>query len=86
MFETNSQGTCNTEVLIQWKNLPSFEATWEDFTTITNQFLDFPLEDKAKLLAAGNVRPPIHITYTRRKTRGQVVNDKMGRGMRGMLE
>ena len=55
------------EVLIQWADLPPFEASWEPFSTIQQQFPDFPLEDKGKLWAAGNVKAPFHFTYTRRK-------------------
>ncbi|XP_060963318.1 uncharacterized protein LOC133032814 [Cannabis sativa] len=36
------------EVLIRWKDLPLFEATWEKFDTITAQFLDFNLGDKVQ--------------------------------------
>lgn len=54
-------------VLIHWKNLPSFEETWEDYTTIVTQFPLFNLEDKVDLWVAGNVRPPIVFTYARRK-------------------
>ena len=68
VHQSNSNDSSRTEVLLQWKDLPSFNATWEDFTNITTQFLDFHLEDKVKLRAAGNVRPPIHITYARRKS------------------
>ena len=34
---------------------------------IQEQFLDFHLEDKVTLQPRGNVRPPIHFTYVRRK-------------------
>ena len=34
------------EVLIQWKTLPPFEATWEDFELLNSQFPTFHLEDK----------------------------------------
>nr|GEW55911.1 hypothetical protein [Tanacetum cinerariifolium] len=33
------------EVLITWKDLPTYEATWELYSTIQKQFLDFHLED-----------------------------------------
>jgi len=38
------------EVLISWKDLPDFEATWESYDIINNQFPLFHLEDKVKLL------------------------------------
>ena len=37
------------EVLLKWKNLPEFEATWEDFQAIQSQFLAFHLEDKVNV-------------------------------------
>ncbi|KAL5550229.1 hypothetical protein UlMin_000405 [Ulmus minor] len=55
------------KVLLQWKSLPEFEATWEDFHLIQQQFPDFHLEDKVKVWADGNVRPQVRFTYTRRK-------------------
>ena len=36
----------NLEVLIEWKNLPLFEATWEDFHMLNSQLPNFHLEDK----------------------------------------
>ncbi|EXC30916.1 hypothetical protein L484_028098 [Morus notabilis] len=48
------------KVLLQWRGLPAFEATWEPFSTIQQQFPAFPLEDKVKLWAAGR------FTYSRR--------------------
>ena len=54
------------EVLLKWKSLPDYEATWEDFHLICNQFPAFHLEDKVKVWAGGNDRPPIHFTYSRR--------------------
>ncbi|KAH9650018.1 hypothetical protein KPL70_026202 [Citrus sinensis] len=55
------------EVLVKWKSLPEFEATWEDFHLIQQQFPDFHLEDKVKVWADGNVRPQVRFTYARRK-------------------
>ena len=60
------------EVLLKWKNLPEFEATWEDFYMIQQRFPSFHLEDKVKVWAGGNVRPEIRFTYSRRK--GNVSN------------
>ncbi|KAL5570094.1 hypothetical protein UlMin_026669 [Ulmus minor] len=55
------------EVLLQWKSLPEFEATWEDFHLLQQQFPNFHLEDKVKVWADGNVRPQVRFTYARRK-------------------
>ena len=55
------------EVLIQWQGLPAFDATWELVASIQQEFESFSLEDKVKLLAAGNITTPVHFTYTRRK-------------------
>ena len=54
------------EVLLQWRGLPAFKATWESFSTIQEQYPDFHLEDNVKLWATGNVRPPIRFTFVRR--------------------
>ena len=62
---TGSAG--DLEVLLKWKSLPEFEATWEDFQLVQNQFPAFHLEDKVKVWAAGNDRPPVRFTYSRRK-------------------
>ncbi|KAI0497126.1 hypothetical protein KFK09_023454 [Dendrobium nobile] len=45
------------EVLIQWKNLPDYEATWEPYERRKQQFPDFHLEDKVILWEGGNVTP-----------------------------
>ena len=52
------------EVLIQWKVLPQFEASWESADTIKEHFPDFHLEDKVSLIEGGNDRPPICYVYT----------------------
>jgi hypothetical protein len=31
----------NIEVLNHWKQLPAFEASWESFDTVNQQFPDF---------------------------------------------
>lgn len=36
------------EVLIKWKDLPLFEATWENYDYLLQQFPEFHLEDKVK--------------------------------------
>lgn len=61
----NTEG--GPDVLIKWKHLPEFEATWEPFETVNQQFPCFHLEDKVDFGVAGNDRPPIRFTYTRRK-------------------
>ena len=55
------------EVLLKWKALPEFEATWEDFQLLQQRFPEFHLEDKVKVWAGGNVRPQVRFTYSRRK-------------------
>ncbi|PKU84571.1 hypothetical protein MA16_Dca017958 [Dendrobium catenatum] len=69
------------EVLIQWKNLLDYEATWEPYERTKHQFLDFHLEDKVILWKGGNVTSaqegpagpvqpePVHC-YSRRKKAG----------------
>ncbi|XP_057248238.1 chaperone protein ClpC, chloroplastic-like [Beta vulgaris subsp. vulgaris] len=53
------------EVLIKWKALPDFEATWEDYTSLFTLFPSFHLEDKVAVWEGGNAtsraRPPIRI-------------------------
>ena len=60
-------GQVGTEVLIRWKGLPAFEDSWEKFEFLMEKFPHVNLEDKVRVWAAGNVRPPTHITYVRRK-------------------
>ncbi|RVW35112.1 hypothetical protein CK203_085924 [Vitis vinifera] len=57
------------EVLIQWKGLPQFEASWESVDTIKEQFPDFHLEDKVSLIEGSNDRPPIRYVYNRKGKR-----------------
>ncbi|PON75651.1 Ribonuclease H-like domain containing protein, partial [Trema orientale] len=59
-----------SEVLVRWKGLPDFEATWESYDMIQHQFPSFHLEDKVALAAGGNDRPPIRFTYVRRGKKG----------------
>ena len=47
------RGSVEQEVLIKWKNLPEFEATWELYSAIEEQFPCFHLKDKVQLLAGG---------------------------------
>ncbi|XP_048496700.1 transposon Tf2-1 polyprotein [Beta vulgaris subsp. vulgaris] len=75
------RGTSPVEVLIQWKNLPREEATWEEYEAVQLRFPSFHLEDKVSLWAAGNVtdsrgaaQPSLRFTYARRKKRGNMGN------------
>ncbi|XP_022858060.1 uncharacterized protein LOC111378985 [Olea europaea var. sylvestris] len=66
--------TAGPDVLIKWKNLPEFEATWEPFETIRGQFPSFHLEDKVDFGPAGYDRPQIWFTYARREKRNGTSN------------
>ena len=50
-------------MLIQWKDLPDFEATWESVDVMKQQFPAFHLEDKVALLGGSIVRLPIKQVY-----------------------
>ncbi|KAL5555887.1 hypothetical protein UlMin_038123 [Ulmus minor] len=54
------------ELLVKWKDLPSWEATWEPLSLIQAQFADFNLEGKVGLQGGSNDKPPIHFVYSRR--------------------
>ena len=41
------------EVLVKWKNLLDFEATWEPIDVVKEQFHEFPLEDKVNVEGGG---------------------------------
>ncbi|GKD79478.1 ty3-gypsy retrotransposon protein, partial [Tanacetum coccineum] len=43
----------NHFVLVRWKDLPGYEATWEPFETMRQQFPDLHLEDKVVLQDGG---------------------------------
>ena len=64
-------GLSDREVLIKWKDLPDFEASWEPEDMIAKQFPDFPLEDKVTLVPGGIDKPPIRYTYARRNKRSK---------------
>ena len=62
------------EVLVKWKGLPEFEATWEEADMINSRFPTFHLEDKVIVWEAGNVmhagqRSKAVKVFTRRKKR-----------------
>ena len=63
-----------TELLTRWKDLPAFEDSREPVGVIQQQFPAFNLEDKVQVLVADDVKPPIQITYARRrkKTKGEI--------------
>ena len=48
-------GASGQEVLIRWKDLPTYKATWELFDVIQQQFPDFHLEDKVVVWEGSNV-------------------------------
>ena len=63
------------EVRVTWKGLPGYEATWESFDGLRQQFPEFNLEDKVSRWAGSNDAPVPHDapvplkTYVRRKQR-----------------
>ncbi|KAL8101369.1 hypothetical protein AgCh_033304 [Apium graveolens] len=65
------------EVLVKWKGLPLFEATWEVAAAIKASFLDFHLEDNVKLWGASNVIHGPLITYAGKHQKGKEVNSKL---------
>nr|CAN79493.1 hypothetical protein VITISV_033374 [Vitis vinifera] len=67
----HTESTSVIEVLVQWKDLPDFEATWESFATIQNQFPEFHLVDKVVVWEEGNDKPPVRFTYARRAKNNQ---------------
>lgn len=61
-----------TEVLIQWTDVPAFEATWEDATLLALRFPVFHHEDKVAVWQEGNAKAQAQhtsplLTYKRRK-------------------
>ena len=68
-------GAMTAEVLVKWKGLPDFEATWEDYASLDLRFPDFHLEDKVAFWVGGNAstqlgqpnKPPVLFTYTRKR-------------------
>lgn len=48
------QSDAGREVLIRWKDLPDYEATWEPFDIINQQFPTFNLEDKVHVWEGSN--------------------------------
>lgn len=71
LLEVRWNSTGLLEVLIQWKDLPTWESTWEQFLIITMQFLAFHLEDKLNLIGEGIVKPPIKQVHKKEKQGSQ---------------
>lgn len=71
LLEVRWNSTALLEVLIQWKDLPTWESTWEQFLIITMQFLAFHLEDKLNLIGEGIVKPPIKQVHKKEKQGSQ---------------
>ena len=58
------------EVLIQWKNLPECEDSWELLQEMNNQFPEAHLEDKVVVREGGSVRDKMYgLVYKRRNRR-----------------
>jgi Chromo (CHRromatin Organisation MOdifier) domain len=47
---TKRNSAAQAEILIKWSNLENDEATWEDYENIRDQFPEFKLEDKLRLM------------------------------------
>lgn len=45
------------ENLVQWKNLPKEDATWENTQELRNKFIKLNIEDKVPLKERGNDKP-----------------------------
>ncbi|RVW58010.1 hypothetical protein CK203_113086 [Vitis vinifera] len=73
------------EVLIEWKGLPQFEASWKSANTIKEHFPDFHLEDKVSQIREGggrvgsNDRPPIHYVYSKQGKRSVLPSSRGGK-------
>ena len=59
------------ELLIKWKGLPEYKASWEPLVVIKQQFPTFHLKDKVPLEHRGIDKPLIHFTHVRRKGGGE---------------
>lgn len=64
-----------SQVLVQWKDLPSFNATWEEAQALNLRFPSFHLEDKVAVWLGGNAKaqykPPLLYTYHRKKKKNE---------------
>ena len=63
------KGVDGKEVLIRWKDLPEYDATWEPFDNMKQQFPNFHLEDNVTLAGGSNDTSRYGIVY-RRRARG----------------
>ena len=57
------------EVLIRWKHLPDYEASWESAARVQDSFPEFHLEDKVAVKGGGGIdstKPIISKVYRRR--------------------
>ncbi|XP_078447184.1 uncharacterized protein LOC144716044 [Wolffia australiana] len=59
------------QVLVKWKKLPNYEATWEDVNTIKPQFPSFPIGDQLVFGGGSNDKIPLK-TYQSKKRRAEV--------------
>lgn len=68
LLELRDSSAGGIEVLVQWKNLPTCENSWESVQRMQEAFPSYHLEDKVKLLAPGidRIKPPITKVYHRR--------------------
>nr|GEZ00971.1 Ty3/gypsy retrotransposon protein [Tanacetum cinerariifolium] len=64
--EGKSSSKEGRKVLIKWKDLPTYEATWELYSTIQKQFPDFHLEDKVVVWEGSIDKTRFKETYQRR--------------------
>ncbi|XP_078438572.1 protein kinase superfamily protein isoform X2 [Wolffia australiana] len=56
------------QVLVKWKNLPNYEATWEDITAIQCQFPSFPIGDQLVFSKGSNDKHLLR-TYNSKRRR-----------------
>ncbi|KAD6796719.1 hypothetical protein E3N88_07615 [Mikania micrantha] len=67
----HSSGSQVLEILIQWKDRPIEEATWEEFDLIATQFPSFRLEDKSTFGPGSIDKSQQWKGYTRRHKAGR---------------
>ncbi|KAA0039461.1 Ty3/gypsy retrotransposon protein [Cucumis melo var. makuwa] len=66
-IEYRKTGAEQWEVLVCWRGLPKYEASWESYEEMKEKYPTFHLEDKVNLKGESNVRPLIRQVYSRRK-------------------
>lgn len=78
--QSKSSSAPDIEVLIQWRGLPDYEATWEQFENVDQMFPSFHLEDKVAVWAVGNAMNSntsrFRFTYARRAKGKQAHEDQ----------